>query len=124
MSVKKRILKALGDKEVELGKCPYCLSENYSREGIELVEDNVRADCFCGDCEKDFTEWFGLDELRFKNEDSENVCFVNYLYNDEKEIIKKALEFWEQEEELRLSEREDCSRIKELMNGKCVEGLE
>ena len=112
---KKEVLKALGSKEVELGRCPYCLSENYSRDGLELVEDNVRTYCSCENCEKEFIEWFGLDEIYSKLQDEE-FSYTTTLNRDEKEIILKAMNLLIEQE----NDTNDYSKIIKKLNDKAV----
>lgn len=89
---KKQILKALGSKEVELGKCPYCNSGNYERQGEDWEGDYVKSECYCVDCEKVFTEYFSLDEVLFyDDEDDDSIYYNNSLSYEEKKIINELV---------------------------------
>ncbi len=116
---KEKILDRLeGKKIIELGKCPYCNSNNYSRE-INSLEDFTRADCFCDNCKENFTEYFGLDEIQFEEND-EIFTYNNVLSFDEKNIIKE----WA-EEQIEMDIDEDyqikLKRIINIMNGEVNE---
>ena len=86
--LKEKILNKLEGKiEVKLGECPFCNSDNYTRDNVALEEDFVRVDCICGACGGIFIEYFGLDEVSF-DKGMEGGIYNNALSDDEKEIIK------------------------------------
>ncbi len=91
-SVKEKILDKLeGKLDVKLGECPFCNTDDYSRHTQDWVDDFCCVKCTCNECNRDFTEYFGLDEVKFDKED-ENFIYNNSLYGDEKEIIKEWAE--------------------------------
>ena len=49
--------------KIKLGECPYCQSINYSRQETEFTDDWIKVPCECHDCNKEFVEYFGLDEV-------------------------------------------------------------
>ena len=52
----------------EIGKCPFCDSDNYNRNMRDISDDFVFFDCICDDC---------------KNEFKESFCLVYQEWNDE-----------------------------------------
>ena len=44
----------------EIGKCPFCDSDNYNRSMRDMSDDFVFFNCICGDCKKEFEETFCL----------------------------------------------------------------
>lgn len=77
-------------KNISLGECPYCNSVNYTRVDNEWVDDFVNVSCNCNDCNKDFTEYFQLDEVKFDCKE-DDICLGNTLGYSEKEILLKAM---------------------------------
>lgn len=99
-------------KEVKLGKCPYCNSINYSREDTNLEEDFFRVRCSCNDCDKEFTEFFRLDEVKFDLDD-DSVILNNVFSEKEKETLIKALNLLIEKE----GDVKDYTRIFNILNG-------
>lgn len=105
--------------EIELGKCPFCKSVGYDESLSEIVNDYdtpycVMA-CYCSKCEKSFTEYFGIDEVKFDDNDSECI-YSNSLSEEEKEVIKGLVE--EKMKNLNIEEyRLKLERILKVMSG-------
>lgn len=103
-------------KGIELGKCPYCNSIDYSRYDTNLEEDFFTARCCCNNCDKEFKEYFGLDEVKFEMDD-DTIILNNALIKHEKETLIKALNLLVEKE----GDVEDYSRIFNVLNGKLNE---
>ncbi len=109
----------------KLGFCPYCESDNYSRENLQLEDDFVRIQCNCNNCGEDFTEYFGLDEIFFRKKIStenklkygEEIYFTTQLSGNEREIIKKALNLLIEKE----NDTEDYTSIFNKLNDLAIE---
>lgn len=99
----------------KLGECPFCHSVDYTRSVNCFEEDFVRMDCSCDKCDKWFTEYYGLDEIKFDVNGEEFICNKS-LSKDEKELIIKIINEWESDE----YDNEMCKkleRIKKVMSG-------
>lgn len=99
-------------EKVELGKCPYCNSTEYIRNTRGTEGNFVSMDCFCNDCDRWFVEYFGLDEVKF-DKDGEEFILNNALTEDEKKILKDALNVFIDCN----NDVDDCSRIFKVLNG-------
>ncbi len=111
--------------EIKLGQCPYCNTLNYSRGSLEIEEDFVFCDNNCDNCGEDFREYFGLDEVRFKEKIStdEEVTYGDYIiYNntlikDEKETLLGAMNLLVDRE----GDTKDYTRIFNILYGRLNE---
>lgn len=72
--------------KVKLGYCPYCNSDDYTRDSPELDMDFVRVECTCNHCDKDFIEYFGLDEVYTKGD--KEFSYTKNLSDDDMQTIK------------------------------------
>lgn len=87
------------ESEIKLGYCPHCNSDNY-----DVVETNyynegkpyVCADCRCNNCPNIFTEYYGIDEVKFDKEDEEQI-YTNSLSDEDKTFIADLLEIKKEE---------------------------
>lgn len=106
-------------KIIQLGKCPYCKGEDYESSYSEMVADYdipyVVFDCNCNKCDKIFTEYFSLDEVKFDsdNDDEENIYATSTLGKEEKETLTKALNLLVETEE----DQKDYSQIFDKLKG-------
>lgn len=99
-------------KEIELGKCPFCNSINYNRYDTNLEEDFFTAKCECNDCNKEFKEYFGIDEVTF-DWYGESITLNNAFIKDERETLIKALNLLVEKE----GDVKDYIRIFNILNG-------
>ena len=101
--------------ELKLGFCPFCGTDNYERNSTKLEENFFTAKCYCLDCDKEFTEYFGLDEVKF-TEDGETQWYNNTLEQEEKDMLRE----WTEERMdfgVSFSELRKLERIKKVMEG-------
>jgi len=80
----------------KLGICPYCSNEGVDRdysEHVEGVYDNapyVVFNCSCESCNKNFSEYYSLDEVKEEDNDEERY-HTTTISKPNKEILLKAL---------------------------------
>lgn len=103
--------------KIELSKCPYCQGDNYERNTDDYQEDYVIMACYCNECEKSFTEYFSLDEVKFDdpNNEEDDVFYTNNLSEQDKKTVIKAINLLIAKE----NDVNDYSRIINVMNGGC-----
>lgn len=101
---------------IKLGYCPYCNSENYSRDVDDWNDDYCSINCDCNDCNETFTEYYSLDEVKFDKEGEEFV-YDNTLSEEEKLLILSLVREYKKNVSNRES-RLQLNRIIRIMKGR------
>ena len=114
---------------IKLGECPYCHSTDYSRNDQNWDDNFCSVHCTCNKCEKDFKEYFSIDEIGFDTKEETGIVLNNALFQCDKDMILK----WA-EKELKIpkgvflnaehydSHRIPLNRIITIMKGGLVRG--
>lgn len=118
-------------KEIKLGVCPYCQSDDFEVCVSETInqgtERYIVLDCSCNKCGNNFTNYYSQDEVRFEEDDGENISYSNTISKDEKELIlgwiKGELEMEENQFSCKEHYEDYIKRVKRLQN-KCKGNLE
>ena len=83
-------------KEIKLGVCPYCQSDDFEECVSETInqgtEHYIVMDCICNKCNNNFTNYYSQDEVRFEEDNGENISYSNTISKDEKEVILNWIE--------------------------------
>jgi len=113
----KEILEIIeNNKEIKLGLCPYCDSNNYSRSVEDYQQDYIVMDCCCNECNESWTEYSSLDEVKFYKENEEYI-YNNSLSETEKETLIKAMILLKKTEKIEIPY---YTRIIRILKGKLI----
>ena len=74
-------------EKVKLGQCPHCNSTNYGRGSLEPTDDFIKSSCTCNDCNKDFIEYFGLDEVGFDTKEETGIILNKAMFQCDKDTV-------------------------------------
>lgn len=116
-------------ENVKLGECPFCNSTNYERGSLEPIDDFIVTRCECQDCNKEFKEYFGLDEVAFDTKEETGIILNKTLFQCDKDTIGDwaEQELLMKEEQFSNKDHHDdykirVNRILNIMRGRLIRG--